>query len=122
MEKLIPVILECKAKSIEKANKIAESYQNCPYVTFMAAVENQVYINILLASKATMVDRVYREQTTGHIRTGKGQANLPPKIVLSSKDENALIEKESKHLTVQLRLLKMPCLHSMFRLSFNNLL
>ena len=36
MEKLIPVILEGEAKSIETTNKIAESYQNCPYVAFMA--------------------------------------------------------------------------------------
>ena len=51
MEKLIPMILEGKAKSIEKANKIAESYQNCPYVTFLAAVENQVYIMYFLPQK-----------------------------------------------------------------------
>jgi len=51
MEKLIPVIVEGKAKSIEKANKIAESYQNCPYVTFMAAVENQVHIIYFLPQK-----------------------------------------------------------------------
>lgn len=36
MEKLIPAILEGKAKSIERTNEMAGSYQNCPYVAFMA--------------------------------------------------------------------------------------
>lgn len=44
MEKLIPVVLEGETKSIETANKIAESYQNCPYVAFMATMKNRVYI------------------------------------------------------------------------------
>jgi hypothetical protein len=36
MERLILAFLEGKAKTIEMAKKVAERYQNCPYVAFMA--------------------------------------------------------------------------------------
>jgi len=51
METLIPVFLEGEANSVQTANKIAESYQNCPYVAFMATKTSQVFILYFLPWK-----------------------------------------------------------------------
>jgi len=48
MGKLFPVFLEGDAKTVEEANKIAERYQYCPYVAFMATTENRVHITYFL--------------------------------------------------------------------------
>jgi len=51
MEKLIPAILEGKAKSAKIAEKISLSYKDCPYIAFMASDENHVYIAYFLPEK-----------------------------------------------------------------------
>lgn len=51
MEKLICALLFGKAETEKKSKHIARSYENCPYINFMATKENQVFAAFFLPEK-----------------------------------------------------------------------
>ena len=50
-EKLICALLVGKAKTQKKAEHIARSYENCPYINLMATRENQLFATFFLPEK-----------------------------------------------------------------------
>ena len=50
-EKLICALLSGEAKTKEKAKHLAESYQNCPYINFIATKEKQLFATYFLPER-----------------------------------------------------------------------
>jgi len=85
MKKLIPVFLEGEAKSVEISSKIANAYQDCPYVAFMATKANKIMIVYFLPEKQRWwVESIEKKpQTT----LGLEKANLvfPERLIFPKK-------------------------------------
>ena len=96
MEKLIPVILEGEAKSIETANKIAESYQNCPYVAFMATTKNQVYILYFLPERQRWWVEYIEKRPQDTLGLEKAKLIFPQKLYFPKKMKMCLPENKMK--------------------------
>jgi len=50
-EKLICALLFGEAETEKKAKRIARTYQNCPYINFMATKENQLFATFFLPER-----------------------------------------------------------------------
>lgn len=80
MEKLITAILIGKAKSAEIAYKIAKSYQNCPYVAFLASEGSQIYIVYFLPEKQRWWVETIEEKPKLTLGLEKAEVIFPEKL------------------------------------------
>jgi hypothetical protein len=96
MEKLIPAFLEGEAKSVEKANKIAESYENCPYVAFMATTEKHVYIIYFLPEKQKWWVEFIEKKPQNTLGLEKAKLIFPQKIFFPKKTKMRLPKEKTE--------------------------
>jgi hypothetical protein len=96
MEKLIPAILEGEAKSVEITNKIAKSYQNCPYVAFMATVKNQVHIVYFLPEKQRWWVEYIEKKPQNTLGLEKVKLIFPQKLYFPKKMKMRLLKNKAE--------------------------
>jgi hypothetical protein len=80
MEKLTTAILEGKAKSAETADKIAKSYQNCPYVAFLGVEGNRIYIVYFLPRKQRWWVEAVEEKPQNTLGLEEAKVTFPRKL------------------------------------------
>lgn len=96
MEKLIPVLLEGEAKSANTANKIAEAYQGCPYVAFMATKNNQVFITYFLLEKQRWWVEYIEKKPQTTLGLEKANLTFPEKLFFPNKMKLRLPKKRTE--------------------------
>jgi len=96
MERLIPVLLEGEANSVQAANKIAESYQNCPYVAFMATTAKQVFIIYFLPEKQRWWVEYIEKKPRNTLGLEKAKLTFPNEMFFPKKMKLRLPKNEAE--------------------------
>jgi hypothetical protein len=96
MEKLITAILEGKAKSAEIADKIAKSYQNCPYVAFLGVERNRIYIVYFLPEKQRWWVETIKEKPQHTLGLERAEVTFPEKLYFPETMKIRLLDTEAR--------------------------